>query len=140
MKETVTKKCTKCQIEKDLSQYYFDKTNNRLYARCKKCFSKIIIERNCNSDMYLKYSKSEKGRQKRNEATKRARLKFPEKWEARKLLRLAIRRGEITKEKCRVCESANVQGHHPDYSKPLYVIWLCSKHHTEIHKGNLILK
>lgn len=29
--------------------------------------------------------------------------------------------------------SEMVQCHHKDYSKPLDVIWLCLKHHRELH-------
>lgn len=25
------------------------------------------------------------------------------------------------------------QRHHPDYSKPLEIIWLCKRHHTDLH-------
>lgn len=45
----------------------------------------------------------------------------------------AIRSGKITKKPC-WCGSSDVEGHHPDYSKPLDVIWLCVKHHKEIHR------
>jgi len=27
--------------------------------------------------------------------------------------------------------------HHPDYSKPLEIIWLCRKHHKELHNNKL---
>jgi hypothetical protein len=26
------------------------------------------------------------------------------------------------------------QGHHPDYSKPFEVVWLCQLHHSEEHR------
>lgn len=44
----------------------------------------------------------------------------------------AIRSGKLVKELC-WCGSSKVQGHHEDYNKPLEVIWLCIKHHKELH-------
>ena len=32
-----------------------------------------------------------------------------------------------------VCGRENAVGHHPDYAKPLDVIWLCKIHHRERH-------
>ena len=52
---------------------------------------------------------------------------------ARSYLHVYVKRGNVTKGTCEVCGSANVQGHHKDYSKPLDVVWLCKKHHNEIH-------
>lgn len=38
-------------------------------------------------------------------------------------------------EKCSRCISTvNIQGHHPDYNKPLEVIWLCVLCHNSEHK------
>jgi hypothetical protein len=34
-----------------------------------------------------------------------------------------------------VCKSdENLQKHHPDYTKPLEIKWLCRKCHIELHK------
>jgi hypothetical protein len=36
--------------------------------------------------------------------------------------------------------SGKVQAHHDDYTKPLAVDWLCTKHHAERHKQKQTLK
>jgi hypothetical protein len=43
-------------------------------------------------------------------------------------------RGKLIKQPCAVCGDPNSQKHHPDYSKPLEVIWLCPDHHHELHR------
>lgn len=42
----------------------------------------------------------------------------------------------LDRKPCVICGNAKVEAHHPDYSKPLDVIWLCKKHHGEIHRRN----
>ena len=60
----------------------------------------------------------------------------PEKTRARRAVNDAIRRGRIVAQPCAVCETSDdVQAHHPDYSKPLEVVWLCRVHHNEVHHG-----
>lgn len=56
------------------------------------------------------------------------------KFAARNALRYAIKSGKIAKYPCEKCGEIKSQGHHTDYSKPLDVVWLCSKHHHEIHR------
>lgn len=46
----------------------------------------------------------------------------------------AIKRGLISKRPCVVCGDENVHAHHPDYSKPLEVIFVCPKHHYAMHR------
>jgi hypothetical protein len=69
------------------------------------------------------------------EAVARWHKKNPEKLRAHKLVRAAVVKGQLIRKPCYICKSDKVQGHHPDYSKPLEVIWLCSKHHKGLHFG-----
>jgi len=57
----------------------------------------------------------------------------PERVKARQDVCDAIRRGELIRGNCSACGSEKAHAHHEDYSKPLDVIWLCRKHHTELH-------
>lgn len=54
------------------------------------------------------------------------------KHNARSMLFYYIKIGRIKREKC-FCGETKVHAHHPDYSKPLEVKWLCRKHHVEEH-------
>lgn len=47
----------------------------------------------------------------------------------------AKKRGKLVKTACQVCGAVEVEGHHPDYSRPLDVVWLCREHHMEIHNS-----
>lgn len=57
------------------------------------------------------------------------------KIEARKILNIKIKKGEIIREKCKYCKSKITHGHHTDYSDPLKVVWLCKFHHNKEHKS-----
>ena len=60
--------------------------------------------------------------------------KYPERKKANDLLNREIKRGKVEKEECYFCGSRkHVVGHHPDYSKPLDVIWLCNRCHRRLH-------
>lgn len=61
------------------------------------------------------------------------RWKYDAKGKARNYLHVYLKRGKVKKTPCVVCGDPKVQAHHPDYSKPLEVVWLCLKHHRELH-------
>ena len=44
----------------------------------------------------------------------------------------AVKQGKILQKPCVVC-GKKAQAHHPDYTKPLKVLWLCSAHHGQLH-------
>lgn len=51
-------------------------------------------------------------------------------------VRQAVLSGKIIKpEKCSQCNDnkGRIEGHHPDYKKPLAIIWLCRFCHRKMH-------
>ncbi len=57
----------------------------------------------------------------------------PDKVKAHWKVQNALKFGKLIKEVCVVCGCIDVQAHHKDYTKPLEVVWLCAKHHSEEH-------
>lgn len=53
---------------------------------------------------------------------------------AHSAVREAIRRGELVKGICELCEAVEVDAHHFNYEKPLEVNFLCRKHHSLVHR------
>lgn len=43
-------------------------------------------------------------------------------------------RGYLIRQPCAHCGEAKTEKHHPDYSKPLFVVWLCRPCHLAHHK------
>ena len=78
-----------------------------------------------------KYKKTERGKLSTKRASINARLKYPEKYQARQEVLKALRKGTLIKKPCEVCGKLKVQAHHEDYSKPLDVKWLCEDHHPK---------
>lgn len=75
-----------------------------------------------------------KGKIIRKEIAKRYAEKNRIKRLAKDAVHNAIRAGKLNKMPCVKCGIKKAEGHHPNYTKPLEVIWLCKKHHKEIHK------
>lgn len=54
---------------------------------------------------------------------------------ARKRVYLAIKAGRLTRGTCARADDTckgRIEGHHPDYDKPLDVVWLCRSHHVRV--------
>lgn len=54
-----------------------------------------------------------------------------------KIVQQALRRGELVKPSaCSWCGvEGNVQAHHPDYDRPLMVVWICAPCHRAHHRA-----
>ena len=99
-------------------------------SSCKKCRSASTIDW-FNNRGGKKFRTIEKKRKYKKTQKER----FPEKYKARTAVSNAIACGTLTADKeCNRCGSDGLlHGHHPDYSKPLEVEWLCVPCHTKEH-------
>lgn len=52
---------------------------------------------------------------------------------AREKANKAYLNGLIFKHNCALCGNSETEMHHPDYNKPLDVVWLCEPCHIELH-------
>lgn len=59
--------------------------------------------------------------------------KLRDRHEARWQAGHAIATGRLVRQPCEVCGASRVDAHHPDYSKPLEVRWLCRACHRAEH-------
>lgn len=53
---------------------------------------------------------------------------------AHNAVRSALRRGIIQRQPCAICGSEPAEAHHPDYTRPLFIEWLCRLHHRRAHR------
>jgi hypothetical protein len=77
----------------------------------------------------------EKVKEYARKGAKISRIKWPERNAARKMVSGALTLGILIRPTtCSLClKECKPEGHHPDYSKPLEVIWLCRGCHNKEH-------
>jgi hypothetical protein len=132
------KVCSSCGTEKPESEYTKRKASkDGLASACRECLKERDAKR------YEKEREHRIARHKAYMATpqgKEAHKRATEKWKdankvrraAQIILGNALKYKTITRQPCWVC-GEKAEAHHPDYSRPLDVVWLCKKHHKEVH-------
>ena len=149
------KKCLKCGQEKDIVFFSKDRTRlSGLQSWCKICraeSSKSWKQKNKKRHCELNRKWEQKNREKvnktkslwrknnkeiYNESRRRWKRKHPIAHIAHYMVNNEIYNGKLIKLPCEICGTTNnIHAHHPDYSKPLNIIWLCRKHHIELHSN-----
>ena len=110
-------KCKKCTAEWRAShKEYFKEYNQTYYAQNSERIKNGVHE-------YAK--KTGYAAQKKRD---------PHKAKARLAVMKALATGKMKKMPCFCC-GEDAEAHHPDYDRPLDVVWLCGGHHQEIHNG-----
>lgn len=127
--DATVKTCKTCHATKPLEDFHKHKTStNGRHANCKDC------QRPKSLEWY--HRTKDANRDKRN-AYERLRFHSHPKRRKKKaaswLAREAVRLGKLVKKPCEKCGDVKSFGHHEDYNKPLEVIWLCQRHHTDRH-------
>lgn len=135
-------RCSKCRERKPLTAFYRQYNATRGYDyQCKPCRNATVYKYRQKPRVKAskrlqdkRYAATPSGKRVRIEVTKRYQKKFRQKATAHAYVYRALKEGRLIKQPCKVCGSKKqIEAHHPDYSKPLKVIWLCNKHHREIH-------
>ena len=151
------KTCTKCTQIKALSEFYLSKTHkggrHSICKQCKREQSKayrsahpgkaLQYKRNAlqrNPEQYAAYYRRYQSKNRvviaRKRRIYRARTRH-ERAAQRKLQAAVIGGVMVRPTKCSAChKTKKILGHHPDYSKPLLVTWLCASCHVSLHKQN----
>jgi hypothetical protein len=141
----VISKCTACGslFERPTTQH------RNLCTKCNNAYNSARYKRRMLDPKYvLKQRARYKVRREKDKLLGKSNIHYRhrayinhKKWEennrgkirAYNYLHRVIKSGKMVKEPCRVCGSPFVQMHHEDYSKPLNVMFLCTKHHHELH-------
>jgi transcription elongation factor Elf1 len=137
--EVHMKACFKCGKEQPLSEFYKHKEMADGHLnKCKSCTKKDTRNRRFGDkrEEVLKYDRERAHLLHRKENHKRVtskwEKKFPERRYASGVVAHALKAGKIQKLPCLICGGKS-EAHHPDYSRPLDVVWLCSAHHKQAH-------
>jgi len=131
------KRCFKCGAEKPRTEFYrHPMMGDGLLGKCKPCTMKDArATRVTKNDYYIEYDRQRnldpQRKARASESFKRCRN--PERKKAADMVSNAVRDGKLKKHPCWVCGNEKSEGHHPDYSQPLEVVWLCTRHHRATH-------
>lgn len=132
------KRCFKCLCEKPMDEFYKHAAmgDGRL-GKCKDC-TKADVKKHRQEEWerVRAYDRLRASQPHRKAASIERgaiwRQQFPERKKAQTALRGAVLRGVVRPTPCWVC-GEKAEAHHPDYSRPLDVVWLCSPHHKQAH-------
>lgn len=147
-----TKICGKCKQGKPLNEFYINRRDG-YQSYCKECkkigdrkynkqpkrreFNKQCYEKLKNDGYFNEYQQKPEVKKRNAEQMKkysqdpRLRIRFLARWFARRM----TENGTIKQEPCAICGEKISQRHHPDYTKPLLIIWLCADCHNKIPKS-----
>lgn len=133
------KPCISCRVVKPLDDYYrHPEMLDGHLGKCKECQKRDVkVAYARNREARHLYEKARNATPHRREiqtaSQRRQRSRSPEKDLARRAVADAIRTGEMIRQPCSSCGAEKSEAHHPDYFKPLDVMWLCFRCHRMEH-------
>lgn len=132
------KTCFKCNTEKPLPEFYPHPMMADGYLnKCKECTKRDVRGHRAANDSVREYDRQRANLPHRQELASRIRARWleshPERRKAHMAVQYALRSGRLERLPCWVCGDEGAEAHHPDYSQPLDVVWLCPLHHRRAH-------
>ena len=141
MSGAVEKACFKCGQVKKLCEFYkHPRMSDGHLNKCKECAkSDVRGNRDDRIEHYREYDRERfKTDPRRQETHKRCRLNYnresAHKKAAHRKAWRALHAGKLQRKPCQECGNENSEMHHPDYAKPLDVMWLCKLCHETWHR------
>jgi hypothetical protein len=135
------KRCRKCGTTKPLDQFYRDRSLPDGHKNvCKPCvLTRLSLWRRANLNHVRRLNRRAARRIRGYYVAYAKRPEVRRKAAIRQMANLAVLAGIIPrKHLCEHCGAsdkvAKLQRHHPDYSRPLDVIWLCTLCHGVVHR------
>lgn len=139
------KTCNRCGLDRDRTDFYLHpQSADGLMGKCKRCHkADVKSNRDAKREKYAAYeqlrAKDPDRKAKRADYQRKHRASNWQKYRARRKLQTEVSMGRITPQPCTYCSNPKSQAHHPDYSKPLDVIWACFKCHREMEHGQVVV-
>lgn len=127
--KTNTKICSTCRKRLKLESFP-RRSLNKSDGRASVCTD-------CHAVYMRDYARENRTKEDKSAASKRYRERFPERESARAAVKRALKQKKLVRpSRCSECNKRTfVEAHHPNYKKPLDVMWLCKKCHGSIHRG-----
>ncbi len=134
--------CSKCREWLPPERFYAaPQATSGLTAECRSCNGR----RKATTRDFKKAAEYSRSWRRRPEVLERERARSAvrrqtKEWQARAELNKAVKRGDLVRPStCSKCgEAGRIEGHHPDYDRPLDVVWLCAdcheRHHVEARR------
>jgi hypothetical protein len=134
------KRCCGCRVIKPREEFHKrNRFRNGLQSLCKACMHESYLRLRDDPNFRERMGRNRKAWLEKNperwaEVKKAYLARNPQKVLAKRRVNSAIASGKLQRHPCSVCGCAPAHAHHPDYSQPLNVVWLCPLHHGEIHR------
>lgn len=128
------KRCFKCGTDKPRTEFYrHPQMGDGLLGKCKDCARvDVTVHRASNVERIRAYDRNRANEPHRKtlraRVTKEWRAKHRDRTRAHSMAERQIPEGPPRCEGCNL--SARLERHHPDYARPLLVVWLCKPCHS----------
>lgn len=132
---TSEKTCFKCNKTLPLEAFYkHSAMADGHLNKCKECTRLDAKNRRFgpNREKVLEADRK-RGNRQGYDYQKQYRAANDEKYKAHTIVSYAVRTGKLKKLPCLICGNEKTEAHHPDYSSPLDVVWLCPACHKQTH-------
>lgn len=117
---------------------YYDLNREKLCEKSRNYSKYLTDEQKKKKREYHKiWRNSQAGKEYLKNIWKQRKQTYKIHYKASEKVKDAIKSGKLIRaEKCMLCLSnEKIEAHHPDYNKPLDVVWVCQKCHRMLHRG-----